>query len=159
MLDHGYSVNLYMFHGGTTFGFMNGANIDNRRYHPQTSSYDYDAPLDESGRPSSKYFAFRDVIAKHTTGELPKLPPFDSTIAIAEFRLTQFAGYAGELEKSVHLERPRSMEMLGQSFGYILYHTTIPAAGRGQLVVKEVRDYAVVLLNGTPVGTLDRRLG
>ena len=43
MLSHGYSVNLYMFHGGTTFGFMNGANIDGGRYHPQTTSYDYDS--------------------------------------------------------------------------------------------------------------------
>ncbi len=49
MLDRGYSVSIYMFHGGTTPGFMNGANIDGGHYHPQTSSYDYDAALDESG--------------------------------------------------------------------------------------------------------------
>ncbi len=64
MLGRGYSVNLYMFHGGSTFGFMNGANIDGGRYHPQTTSYDYDAALDESGRPTPKYLAFRAIIAR-----------------------------------------------------------------------------------------------
>jgi beta-galactosidase len=49
MLDRGYSVNMYMFQGGTTFGFMNGANIDKGDYHPTVNSYDYSSPLDESG--------------------------------------------------------------------------------------------------------------
>ena len=59
MLDRGYSVNLYMFHGGTTFGFMNGANLDRGRYLPQTSSYDYDAALTNraGSRPSTWRFA------------------------------------------------------------------------------------------------------
>jgi beta-galactosidase len=67
MLAAGDSVNLYMFHGGPTFGFMNGANVGNEAspYEPQTTSYDYDAALDESGRPMPKYFAFREIIAKH----------------------------------------------------------------------------------------------
>src|SRR6202008_1043376 len=73
MLTRGYSVNLYMFHGGTTPGFMNGANIDRNRYLPQTSSYDYDAALDESGRPTTKYLAFRDAIAGVTHVTPPAL--------------------------------------------------------------------------------------
>jgi beta-galactosidase len=64
MLAQGYSVNLYMFHGGTTFGFMNGANF-NHVYSPQTTSYDYNAALGESGEPTPKFSAFREVIAKH----------------------------------------------------------------------------------------------
>ena len=63
MLSQGYSVNLYMFHGGTTFGFMNGANWDGG-YRPQTTSYDYNSALDESGVPTAKFTVFRDVIAK-----------------------------------------------------------------------------------------------
>ena len=64
LLAAGGSVNVYMFHGGTNFGLTNGAN-DKGRYAPITTSYDYDAPLDERGHPTEKYWAFRDVIAKY----------------------------------------------------------------------------------------------
>jgi beta-galactosidase len=64
LLAAGASVNIYMFHGGTNFGFTNGAN-DKGIYEPTITSYDYDAPLSEDGFPTDKYFAFRDVIAKH----------------------------------------------------------------------------------------------
>ena len=74
MLERGYSINFYMFHGGTTRGFMNGANIDNSRYFPQTSSYDYDAALNESGRVTPKFRAFRDRIAAHTKVPPPDIP-------------------------------------------------------------------------------------
>jgi beta-galactosidase len=158
MLGRGYSVNLYMFHGGTTFGFMNGANVDRGRYLPQTTSYDYDAALDESGRPTAKYFAFRDVIAKHTGVTPPHLPPIDSTIAIAPFTLSLAASLWDDLGTPVHVDRPRSMETFGQSYGYILYRTTVTGPAQGELVVHDVRDYAQVYVNGELVGTLDRRL-
>ena len=66
LLRLGASVNIYMFHGGTNFGLTNGAN-DKGTYRPITTSYDYDAPLDEAGNPTAKYWAFRDVLAKYTT--------------------------------------------------------------------------------------------
>ncbi len=158
MLDRGYSVNLYMFHGGTTFGFMNGANIDGGRYYPQTSSYDYDAALDESGRPTPKYFAFRDLIAAHTQDSLPPVPPSDSTIAVPPFALDGVASLWSQLGAPVHVDQPRSMETFGQSYGYIDYRTTLHGAVHGTLVVHDVRDYAQIYLNGALVGTLDRRL-
>jgi beta-galactosidase len=158
MLDRHYSVNLYMFHGGTTPGFMNGANIDGGRYHPQTSSYDYDAALDESGRPTTKYFAFRDVIAKHTDAPLPPVPPSDSTIAIAPFELGDAMSLWPTLGAPSHVERPRSMETFGQSYGYIDYRTTVRGPTRGTLAVHDVRDYAQIYMNGRLAGTLDRRL-
>ena len=158
MLARGYSVNLYMFHGGTTFGFMNGANIDRGRYLPQTTSYDYDAALDESGRPTPKYFAFRDVIARRTGVTPPPVPSIDSTIAIPPFTLTGAASLWDDLGTPVHVERPRSMETFGQSYGYILYRTTVTGPVQGELVVTDVRDYAQVYVNGVHVGTLDRRL-
>ncbi|MGN6180329.1 MAG: glycoside hydrolase family 35 protein, partial [Mucilaginibacter sp.] len=66
VLAAGISINMYMFHGGTTRGFMNGANYnDTAPFEPQTSSYDYDAPLDEAGNPTPKFWAFRKVIEKH----------------------------------------------------------------------------------------------
>ena len=75
ILSQGYSINLYMFHGGTSFGFMNGANWDHKNYEPDVTSYDYDSPVSESGALTKKYFAFRDVIAKHRPGVAIPDPP------------------------------------------------------------------------------------
>ena len=159
MLERGYSVNLYMFHGGTTFGFMNGANIDNNRYLPQTTSYDYDAALSESGRLTPKYFAFRDVIARHLKTSLPAVPASEAPIAIPPFQLNPIAPLWALLDQGTSTERPRSMESFGQSYGYILYRTTLRSPARGDLVIRDVRDYAQVYLDGTLAGTIDRRLG
>ncbi|MGH9597609.1 MAG: glycoside hydrolase family 35 protein, partial [Edaphobacter sp.] len=67
ILHHGAGINLYMFHGGTDFGFMSGANFNDGSYFPETTSYDYDAPLDEAGHPTPKYFDFRKIFAKYAT--------------------------------------------------------------------------------------------
>jgi beta-galactosidase len=164
MLSRGYSVNMYMFHGGTTFGFMNGANGSPgaNDYWPQTSSYDYDAALDESGRPTPKYYAFREVIARQRVGgSLPPVPESPPPVELPAFSLDQVAPLSTMLGDGVEMERPRSMEELGQSYGYILYRTHI-ADGDGeesQLAIHDVRDYARVYLNDSLVGTLDRRLG
>jgi beta-galactosidase len=159
MLGRGYSVNLYMFHGGTTFGFMNGANIDGGKYHPQTTSYDYDAALDESGRPTPKYFAFRDVIARHTQGALLPVPPSDSTITLDPFRLTQSTALWSALGAPVHVKQLRAMETFGQSYGYILYRTVPQWTSHAMLAIHGVRDFAQVYIDGNLVATLDRRLG
>ncbi len=85
MLKQGYSVNVYLVHGGTSFGFMNGANFQGGpadHYAPQTTSYDYDAALDEAGRPTPKFTRFRDIIAK-ATGVTP--PPLPSSPSCASF--------------------------------------------------------------------------
>jgi beta-galactosidase GanA len=161
MLGQGGSFSLYMFHGGTTFGFMNGANID-RTYKPQTTSYDYDAALDESGRPQPKYFTFKDTIAKHfpdlTLPEIPITPP---AIAIPRFELTESTPLWAALGRPSHSDAPKTMEDLGQSYGYILYRTKIdvPSAGAQEIVLTELHDYALVFANGRRVAALDRRLG
>ena len=158
MLEQGYSVNLYMFHGGTTFGFMNGANFY-ESYKPQTTSYDYDAALDESGRPSKKYFAFREVIAAHTpTVKLPEVPQLAPPIAVPPFALTESASLWDNLGKAIAGESPQTMEVLGQSYGYILYRTHVSGATNGELKLDGMYDYANIYVNGVEQGTLDRRL-
>ena len=164
ILARGYSVNLYMFHGGTSFGFTNGANGSPRAhdYWPQTTSYDYDAALDESGRPTPKYFAFRSVIARHRPGDsIPPVPDTPAPIAVPAFELRDVAPLARALGHGIRVERPRSMEQLGQSYGYILYRTHIGATRRdsAELVIDQVRDYARVYVDDSLAGTLDRRLG
>jgi beta-galactosidase len=162
MLGRGYSVSIYMFHGGTTFGLLNGANDDRRSgYRPQTTSYDYDAALDEGGRPSRKFALFREVIARHSPGvTLPESPAAAPVIAIPRFALGGAVSLAasGLLGAPVRAERPRTFEALGVDFGYVLYRTRLAGPARGTLVLGGLRDYAVITLTGHVVGTLDRRL-
>ena len=158
ILEHGDSVNIYMFHGGTSWGFMNGANNDDNGYWPDTSSYDYSAALDESGRPSKKYFWFREVIAKRTGQKIPDVPLIPDPIEIPQFSLQQVAPLFTNLPNAVVSEKSASMEIFGQSYGYILYRTEITGPAAGELAIADVRDYAQIYVNGKLAGTLDRRL-
>lgn len=163
ILGQGYSINLYMFHGGTSFGFMSGANWDHNNYEPDVTSYDYDSPVSESGELTKKFYAFRHVIAKHRPGvTLPDPPAPLPVIEISEFQLDKSASLwdlirdraFGEGKASQH---PRNMEAFGQSYGYILYRTTLKSAASGELVLPLVRSYARVYLNAKLVGVVDRR--
>lgn len=158
MLDQGYSVSIYMFHGGTSFGWMNGANWDNNHYEPDVTSYDYDSALDESGRPSPKYFLFRDAIAKATGVTPPPIPPIAPPIAVPEVELNQSASLWQTLPMAVASEQVKSIEDLDQNYGYILYRTTISSPTSGDLVLDQLHDYALIYANGKLLGTLDRRL-
>jgi beta-galactosidase len=159
MLAQGYSVSLYMFHGGTSFGWMNGANWDHEQFQPDVTSYDYGAPLDESGRPTAKYFALRDVIAKVTGIAPPAVPPTPTTQAIGPFALTESASLWDNLPAPVISHDLKTMEDLDQAYGYILYRTVLTADARGDLVIDGLHDYALIYVNGKLVGSLDRRLG
>jgi beta-galactosidase len=158
ILGAGISINMYMFHGGSTRGFMNGANRkDDTPYEPQISSYDYDAPLDEAGNPTHKFMEFRKVIEKHLpAGQvLPPVPAAKPAIAIPAIQLTQTKYLV--LPKGVASNRPLTFEDLGQDYGYVLYRTQLNNAASGMLNIDSLCDYAVVYVNGTKVGTMDRR--
>jgi beta-galactosidase len=160
MLGQGISVNLNMAHGGTSFGFMSGANFD-KVYQPDISSYDYDSPLDEAGRPTEKFFAFRETIKKYLPAgtEVPRLPAMLPVIAIPRFGLKESAGLDDLLGKAVRSERPQTMEALGQSYGFILYRKGIERAESGKLEITNLRDYALISQDGKRLAALDRRLG
>ncbi|RWY47249.1 glycoside hydrolase family 35 protein [Mucilaginibacter gilvus] len=162
VLSAGISINMYMFHGGSTRDFMNGANMSKSEpYSPQTSSYDYDAPLDEAGNPTAKYNMLRAVIAKHLpTGQtLPDVPGKKRmTFALEVINLTGKANLFSNLGLPVEAEKPMSFEDLDQGYGFVLYRTTLKDAVSGLLKVKELRDYATVYLNGKRINVLDRRL-
>jgi beta-galactosidase len=158
LLKSGISVSLYMFHGGTNFGFMNGANYGGR-YQPQPTSYDYDAPLDEAGRPTQKYYALREIIKKYLprNAKIPDVPEVHPVIELPEITFAASASLFETLPKSVQSVNPLSMEDVDQPYGYILYRTTINSTGNQTLTIKELRDYGIVYLNGIRVGSLDRR--
>lgn len=159
IVNQGYSVSVYMAHGGTSFGFMSGANSDGHNYEPDVTSYDYQATLDESGRPTPKYFAFRDIIAKATGAEPPPVPPSPAPIAVAPFRLTASRSLWQSLPTPIASPRPLTMEEVGQNYGYILYRTKLKTTGAGDLVLDQLHSYARIYLDGALVGILDRRLG
>lgn len=161
MLERDVSFSLYMFHGGTTFGFMNGANYsDKEPYQPDTSSYDYGAPLDEAGRPTAAYHALRELIGRHLKpGEtLPDVPPPPPMIAIPRFKLGESAPLVSLLADPVRTVRPLTMEELDQSYGFVWYRTRVPKS-KAVLEAGDVRDMALLYQAGKPLGKMDRRLG
>ncbi|MGW1782127.1 glycoside hydrolase family 35 protein [Streptomyces sp. NPDC002143] len=156
LLSAGASVNIYMFHGGTNFGYTNGAN-HHHAYVPTITSYDYDAPLTESGDPGPKYHAFREVLARHTQlpqepipAPSPKLPP--TTV-----ELTTYTPLLPLARTPVHAKDPVTADEMSQRAGYTLYRTTAPTPGPGLLhFTGGVGDRAQVFLDGAPVGVLER---
>lgn len=159
MLRQGYSVNLYMAHGGTSFGWMNGANIDGGKYEPDVTSYDYDVPISESGELKPKWFLFRDVIYSVTGVMQPEAPEPIVAEALPPVVLKLSASIWDNLPKPIDSAQILSMEDVGQSYGYILYRTRLAHAGSRELKLDEVHDYAQIYVDGQLAGTLDRRLG
>lgn len=158
MVEMGASFNLYMFHGGTNFGFTSGANYYDS-YGATVTGYDYWAPLDEAGRVTAKYRALREILnGRHDGTE----PAEAGTVAIeaGRFRFTGSAPLLENLPAGVRDAMVRPMERYGQYLGgAILYRTTLKGTEGTKLTIVEPRDYAVVFLNGERVGKVDRRSG
>lgn len=160
-LSQGISFNLYMFHGGTSFGFMAGANSSSKEpYQPDVTSYDYDSPLDEGGRPTSKFYFTRDEIEKHLPpGEkLPPLPAETKFIEIPAFALKETAELKDLLQNPVKSSAAKGMEDLGQNYGFVLYRRKFDANASGKLEAENLHDYANVYADDKQIGTIDRRL-
>jgi len=161
VLSAGMSINMYMFHGGTTRGFMNGANYNDKNpYEPQISSYDYDAPLDEAGNPTSKFMKFREVIMKYLPAgqTLPEIPQSKPSIKIPSINFTSTTSLFYALPRGKSNSTPLTFEDLNQDYGFVLYRTTLIGGSKGVLKIKDLRDYGIIFINGKRVGILDRRL-
>jgi len=162
VLSNGISINMYMFHGGSTRGFMNGANFrDTIPFEPQISSYDYDAPLDEAGNATDKFMRFREVIAKHLPKDqkLPAVPQAKPSIALDQIKFTKEIGIFDQLAEGKVSEQPLTFEDLNQAYGYMLYKTQITGGKKAELKIDGLRDYGIIYIDGKRKGTLDRRLG
>jgi beta-galactosidase len=145
MLEQKYSFSLYMLHGGTNFGFTAGANWNKEGYQPDITSYDYDSPIDEAGRPTPKYQAIRKMMAEHLPatafGPMPKPQP---VIEIPPFQLRESASIYQLLGRPEVRPDPVSIDELGQSHGMMLYRHRPQQQLRGRLSFDDVRDYAVL---------------
>ena len=162
VLGRGGSINIYMFHGGTSFGMMAGASASTGNYRGNVTSYDYDAPLDEAGHATEKFFAYRDLILKYTKGKALPVPAVANVVEIPEFALSGVFPLWARLEspggpKHLDSESLLTMEQVDQAYGYILYRTHLPRSVQDEpLVLDPVHDFAQVYLDGVLVGTLDR---
>ena len=155
------SFNFYVAHGGTNFGFSAGANSGGKGYEPDLTSYDYDAPIDEQGRPTPKYHALREMIgaALPAGRALPPIPDPIPALGVPEFAMRAHASLWSHLPKPVASVQPKPFEAYGQNQGLVLYRTTLVGRKSGRLQITDLHDYAMVIVDGKVIGTLDRRLG
>ena len=158
LLKQGYSVNLYLLWGGTSFGWMNGANSNGNDYEPDVTSYDYDAPISESGLPREKYFKFRDAITRVTGVQPPPVPSISSAVTYSIRPIVESASLWDNLPKPISSPHLMTMEEIGQSYGYILYSKHLDASQSGLLVLDGLHDYARIYIDRVLIGVIDRRL-
>lgn len=127
-------VNIYMFHGGTNFGFMNGSNYQ-EKLTPDTTSYDYDALLTECGDITPKYEEFKKVISKYREIPEVKFSTEINKIAYGKIPLVNSVSLFNTLDKistPVHSQYTLPMEKLGQNYGYILYRAKVKTTSKQQ---------------------------
>uniref|UniRef100_A0A8C2XN58 Beta-galactosidase n=1 Tax=Cyclopterus lumpus TaxID=8103 RepID=A0A8C2XN58_CYCLU len=163
MLAVGANVNLYMFIGGTNFGYWNGANDP---YGAQPTSYDYDAPLTEAGDLTEKYFAIQEVIKMVRTripaGPIPPTTPKYAygTVGMKKLQTLSDALETLSLSGPVKSKYPQTFIELNQAFGYVLYRTTLPVNCNTPTPLSSplngVHDRAYVSVDGVAVGILER---
>lgn len=176
-LSLGAHVNFYMFCGGTNFGFFGGANHcvyradvpgARERYIPFCTSYDVDAPVSEDGRPTEKYFAIREVLAKHRGLSVEDLPPVPENLPVQvpndlhwETGHSVFAPKILDVltEKKVTSGNVRTMESLGQDYGFILYTSHIAVSDPNYTYyvrIEGLHDRADIYADGVYLGTYYR---
>ncbi|MFE7712907.1 beta-galactosidase family protein [Streptomyces sp. NPDC057486] len=160
MLAQGASVNIYMGHGGTNFGWWNGANHDGTTYQPTCTSYDYDAPVGEAGELTEKFHAFRNVIARHfgpIRHEPPTLPARLTARVLKPSGTASLRASLDSLSEPLQRVAPEPMEALGQGYGLIHYRTRVRGSfPDATLRISGLADRAQVFLDGAPVGFLER---
>ncbi|XP_033641124.1 beta-galactosidase-1-like protein 2 [Asterias rubens] len=175
ILDLDASINFYMFHGGTNFGFMNGANVlpgegQTYTYAADVTSYDYDAPLSEAGDLTEKYYKVKDALKANTAkgtipDNLPSIPTQIGKMAYGDVKLTHYMTMDDAIEfigKPITTENPVAMEKLpinqngGQGYGFLLYRTNIDHKPETLHLNHPPHDRAQVFLNSKPVGVMTR---
>ena len=156
MLSKNISFSLYMTHGGTSFGHWAGANSPG--FAPDVTSYDYDAPINEYGGTTEKFFKLRKMMQKYSKEPLPAIPaPPAMMISIPPFELTERADIILGADSLVMNSPLLTMEEMGQGFGSMLYIATLPEiTSESVLTLNECHDYAQVFVDTAYIGKIDR---
>lgn len=157
LLKNKKSFNFYVIHGGTNFGFTAGANaFSPTQYQPDVTSYDYDAPINEQGQPTAKYFMLRNMIAKYADHKIPDLPAPVSRIGIPAIAMSYMTSVWDHLPPPIISAQPKPMEDFNQNQGLMLYRTKLIGHKSGKLKIWEPHDYALVFLDGKFIDTVYR---
>ncbi|PNF39271.1 hypothetical protein B7P43_G16708 [Cryptotermes secundus] len=163
MLARNASVNFFVFHGGTNFGFLAGANYMNS-YQPQLTSYDFDAPISEAGDPTNKYFAIKEVIGRYLplldNTEITPAPKGNySTVLLSPVAPLLDQNIRQKLGKEpLRSQFPLTFEEIGQRYGFVLYETILAwsVPDPALFSIPGISDRAIVLLDDVPKGILSR---
>ncbi|KAH6935438.1 hypothetical protein HPB50_005816 [Hyalomma asiaticum] len=163
ILSMNASVSLYMFHGGTSFGYKAGANVDGKYgFQPTPTSYDYDAPMTEAGDPTDKFRAIRDVIAKYLPVPHVPVPEPAKKMALGKLPLTKLYDLKDVRDLLVHYripsELPLSFERIRQSQALVLYETWVTFLPRNPAVLtaRGLRDRGYVYVDDVYCGLISR---
>ncbi|MCI7017275.1 MAG: beta-galactosidase [Prevotella sp.] len=157
MLSKGISFSLYMTHGGTSFGHWAGANSPG--FAPDVTSYDYDAPINEWGLPTEKYWTLRRTMQKYADGgKLPNVPKAPmNIISVPQFKFTEYAPIVCGIDTIVESRDVKTMEELDMGWGSMIYETTLPTVSTPSLLtLNDCHDFAQVFIEGKYIGKIDR---
>ncbi len=156
MLSKGISFSLYMTHGGTSFGHWAGANSPG--FQPDVTSYDYDAPINEWGQPTPKFYELQKMMAKYTDGKkLPSVPKAPMPlISVPEFKLTEYKPLYYGVCDSKESNAPLTFEDMDMGWGTMIYETSVPAIQTTSTLTGDFHDFAQVYVDGKYIGKIDR---
>ncbi len=159
MLSKGISFSLYMTHGGTSFGHWAGANSPG--FAPDVTSYDYDAPINEYGLATPKFWELRKMMEKYNDGKkmpaVPKAPM--PIITVPKFELKEFSSIlngSDGMKLPIHKDELRTFEEMDMGWGTMLYATRLPEISSPSTLTADFHDFAQVFINGKYIGKIDR---
>jgi beta-galactosidase len=155
MLSKGISFSLYMTHGGTSFGHWAGANSPG--FAPDVTSYDYDAPINEYGQATPKFWELRKMMGKYTGGKkMPSVPKAPMPIiTVPKFELKEFAPFMTAMTKPVG-GAPKTFEEMDMGWGTMMYSTRLPEISSQSVLSGEFHDFAQVFIDKKYIGKIDR---
>ncbi|MBO5001356.1 MAG: beta-galactosidase [Prevotella sp.] len=161
MLSKGISFSLYMTHGGTSFGHWAGANSPG--FAPDVTSYDYDAPINEYGHATPKFWELRKMMEKYNDGKkLPAVPKAPMPIiTVPKFELKEFSSIFNGTDSKFKLPIRKegglmTFEEMDMGWGSMLYTTTMPEIPAQSVITADFHDFAQVFINGKYIGKIDR---
>ena len=155
MLSKGISFSLYMTHGGTSFGHWAGANSPG--FAPDVTSYDYDAPINEYGLATPKFWELRKMMEKYNNGKkMPSVPKAPMPIiTVPKFELTEFASIYEGIDKKKE-GALKTFEEMDMGWGAMMYSAMMPDIPVHSQLTADIHDYAQVFINGDYIGKIDR---
>ena len=155
MLSKGISFSLYMTHGGTSFGHWAGANSPG--FAPDVTSYDYDAPINEYGEPTEKYWLLRKTLEKYSDKKLPAVPAKAAdVISFPKTTLKAAAPIYMGVDSTAESRDPQTFEEMNMGYGSMIYNTELPQIADGSLLHINGHDFVQVFVNGKYIGKIDR---